>query len=399
MIVRGWPGRHLTYCLNVHAGERWDENRAAIERFVPEIRRRLGRRGPMGLWMSLSDAASRVLLCEPAMAAFQRLLDRHELYVFTINGFPYGTFHGRPVKEAVYAPDWRTAERLEYTGRLIDILGRLLPEGVEGSISTVPGSYGAWIEGKDDREAMARRLAQAAERCFRLREKTGAVVRLALEPEPDCFLQRTADVIAFFESEMDAQSGRVVGSGRGAPGGCRAEALREHLGICVDTCHTALQFEDPTETLERLHAAGIVVPKIQLSAALRLTRGASPQALASFADPVYLHQVRCREAGGRVRSFDDLPAALDAAAGGELSDAEWRVHCHVPLYFKGAPPIESTADALSGAFFEAVRNVGTRHLEIETYTFDVLPGFAKAGDVTESIAREYEWTLGKMLKP
>ncbi len=33
------------------------------------------------------------------------------------------------------------------------------------------------------------------------------------------------------------------------------------------------------------------------------------------------------------------------------------------------------------------------HLEIETYTWDVLPAELKASAV-ESIAREYEWALG-----
>ena len=38
----------------------------------------------------------------------------------------------------------------------------------------------------------------------------------------------------------------------------------------------------------------------------------------------------------------------------------------------------------------------TEHLEVETYTFDVLPERFKPSSVTEAIARELEWTLREL---
>ena len=38
-----------------------------------------------------------------------------------------------------------------------------------------------------------------------------------------------------------------------------------------------------------------------------------------------------------------------------------------------------------------LRTGATSHVEIETYTFDVLPKALHPGDVVKSIAREYEW--------
>ena len=75
---------------------------------------------------------------------------------------------------------------------------------------------------------------------------------------------------------------------------------------------------------------------------------------------------------------------------------ELRVHFHVPLFFTGAGPLQSTADALTPDFFHELRSGVCSHLEIETYTFDVLPPEVHPGDIVKSIAREYAWVLEKL---
>jgi hypothetical protein len=127
-------------------------------------------------------------------------------------------------------------------------------------------------------------------------------------------------------------------------------------------------------------AAGIRVGKAQLSSALIVPAEAHEQ-LRAFADPIYLHQVSER---GSKRTWPDLPEALADDGSGE----EWRVHFHVPIFVERYGALRSTQEHLE----RCIRRVRTSHLEIETYTWDVLPPDLKASSV-DSIAREYEWVL------
>jgi len=381
--VQESPPLHLTYCLNVHRGETWEENFAAIRQHTLRVRARVAPDQPFGLGLRLSRRAADELGSTERLQAFRDFLGERDLYVFTINGFPYGTFHDQPVKEAVYEPDWRTAERLDYASRLAEILARLLPEGVAGSISTVPGSYGAWIQSREDVDAMVRQLTACVERLAQLHDATGKLIHLGLEPEPDCFL-----------STVEAAEAFIRGPLRSGADGRTQERLARHLGVCVDTCHLAVQFEDPTSRLLALQAAGIRVSKIQLSAALQVRpTPAVWERLQAFCDPIYLHQVRARD-GLSYPDLSDIPRSAfrdPRSAGGE-----WRVHFHVPLFFQRDGEIESTAAALDDDFFAAVRRGVTEHLEIETYTFHVLPDALRAADVVDSLVREFEWARARL---
>ncbi|MCZ7660181.1 MAG: hypothetical protein M5U07_21120 [Xanthobacteraceae bacterium] len=126
---------HLTYCTNIHAGESWEEVRESLEAHLPRITAAVAPGAPLGLGLRLSAIAARALSAPAAFEELRALLTRHDLYVFTINAFPYGPFHGTRVKEDVYQPDWLTAERLTYTDQTAEILARLLPEGMPGSVS------------------------------------------------------------------------------------------------------------------------------------------------------------------------------------------------------------------------------------------------------------------------
>lgn len=383
MKLRDKPPLHLTYCMNVHAGDSWAEIASAIRTHAPAVRRRAAPETPFGLGLRLSHAASLDLERDPAaLRAFQAFLEAHSLYVFTVNGFPYGRFHDGPVKDSVYSPDWRDPARRDYTLRLAHLLARLLDPGVPGSISTVPGSYRAWIQTDDDRSLVGRRLADTAAHLARLRDETGADICLALEPEPDCLLESTDDAVRFFEDHLLRDAGA-------------AEAdIRRHVGVCLDACHMAVNFEDPEQSLRTLTARGIRVAKVHLSAALIADgRPAALERLKAFCDPVYLHQVKIRSASGAVRSHPDLEPALRA----EPADGdEWRIHFHVPLYFDGDGGLTSTNGLLTPSFFKAVTECRVPHLEIETYTFDVLPPDLRRLDVVESTAREYQWVLDRL---
>ena len=385
MIVQHSPPLHLTYCLNIHPGESWAENFAAIREKVTAVKARVAPDEWFGLGLRIAHQAAEELTASADLRAEAlALFHEHQLYPFSINGFPYGRFHAGPVKENVYAPDWRTPERLHYTIQLADLLAGWLPEGIDGSISTVPGSFKPWITTEADTEKMVDHLAAVVAHLVALREDTGREIHLGLEPEPDCFLETTDETVAFFEDTLftagAAEVARLLKCYRSD-----AEAMvRRHLGVCFDTCHVALQFEDPAASLRAYRDAGIRISKVQLSAAL-----------APFAEPVYLHQVKGRAASGAQFAWFDLPTALEEIPGFTDLD-EVRVHFHIPLFFTGNGPIGSTAGTLTPEFFEELRGGACPHLEIETYTFDVLPPEVHPGEIVESIAHEYAWVLGRL---
>jgi len=380
---------HLTYCTNVHAGETWPEVRDGLRRHLPAIKAAVAPDRPFGVGLRLSAAAAEALGEPAAFAELEALLAEGSCYVFTINGFPYGTFHGAPVKEGAYRPDWSEAARLAYSNRLADILARLLPEGLDGSISTVPGTFKPWAEGRI--EAIADNLIRHAAHLARLESETGKRIALALEPEPCCLLETVAETVDFFRDRLfsDAAAARLAAlTGLGA--GDAAAALRRHLGVCYDVCHAAVEFEDPAESIERLRAAGIAISKLQLSAALRISpvESRTGAQLGPFDEPVYLHQTVERGPGGLTR-YLDLPEAL--AHAGKAVGREWRIHFHVPIFLDQLKDFATTQDFLRAILALHRAAPISQQLEVETYTWDVLPERYRALELSAAIARELDW--------
>ncbi len=392
MILQHQPPLHLTYCLNIHPGESWAENLAAIREKAARVKQFVSPDRWFGLGLRLGAQAVSDLTADPALrnealAAFAE----HDLYPFSVNAFPYGQFHAGLVKENVYAPDWRSAARRNYTMQAADILAGWLPEGVDGSISTVPGSFKNWISSPADATSMAQNLGAVAAYLAALREDTGREIHLGLEPEPSCYLETTAETVAFFRNNLWTEGAAAVQRIRACDAAEAGEIVRRHVGVCFDTCHVALQFENPAESLRTYRAEGIRISKVQLSAALMTGGGEdSWNALLPYAEGVYLHQVKARTAGGEIRSWTDLPIA-QADTDGQAGVGEVRVHFHVPLFFQGNGPLASTVSTLTPEFFRELRRGATSHVEIETYTFDVLPAEIRPSDVVKSISREFAW--------
>jgi sugar phosphate isomerase/epimerase len=388
------PQIHLTYCTNIHRGETWSETRAALERFLPEVKRLFVPRRAMGVGLRLSAIASEALSAPRELDAFKAFLAREDLYVFTINGFPYGPFHGTRVKEEVYQPDWRFPERLAYSNRVADLLAALLPDDptLEGSVSTVPATFRPIGSEPGTIESITENLLRHASHLVRLSEQSGRTITLALEPEPMCYLETIEEAATFFENHLfsSAAVARFADLAKLSKGSAEA-ALRRHLGLCYDVCHAAVEFEDAAQSLGRLAKAGIGIFKLQLSAALKVPRVDSQtvEALRRFDDGVYLHQVVERTKDGRFIRFLDLAPAfanIDSAQG-----HEWRVHCHVPIFMDMLPRLGTTQDFLREILALHKRAPISRHLEVETYTFDVLPEELRRVDVATAIARELTW--------
>jgi sugar phosphate isomerase/epimerase len=397
MILQHRPPLHLTYCLNVHPGESWTENFAAIRDKALAVKQRIAPDQWFGLGLRLSQQAASQLASDPALVDEARnFFSSNGLYAFSVNAFPFGQFHSTEVKSRVYSPDWRQPERRDYTTEVADAFLNFLPPGVDGSISTVPGSYKPWIESDADKFGIAKNLAAVVAYLSALRDDTGQEIHIGLEPEPDCFLETTGETINFFKEILFTagvdEVARLLHCDR-----AQAEvAIRRHLGVCLDTCHVALQYEDPLEALRAYKAEDIRISKIQLSAAL--VAPATPETweeLKKFNEPVYLHQAKALMKNGSLAAWYDLPDAI--REGSKRDDLEEvRVHFHVPLFFNQSGVLGSTAVLLTPDFFHELRSGICSHLEIETYTFDVLPPELRNGDVVRSIGREYSWVMDQL---
>jgi hypothetical protein len=378
-------GLHLAYCTNIHRGEDWSQTFDSLQRYTLAVRDQVCRNKPYAIGLRLSDQASRELSQPETLAAFQQWLDQENCYVFTINGFPYGQFHGTRVKEQVYAPDWTTRERLNYTCRLFDLLVQLVPPGVEGSVSTVPGSFKEFITTDAQAKAIQTNLWQCVEHIHALCQRTGKKLHLGLEPEPLCYLETSAEVVLFFQ-EMQAAR----------PDDNR---LLEYLGVNYDTCHLAVEFEEPDQALENLCRQNIKLSKIHISSALKVQpTPETRQALAAFADDVYFHQVIERTPEGALKRFRDLNVALDRKPHGEAAELpEWRIHFHVPLHSRPTDVFDNTADHILGVLLRLQKEPGLcSHLEMETYTWEVMPPELKNRSVVEQLVSEYVWTLARL---
>ena len=390
---------HLTYCTNIHPAETWSEVRQNFEKYVLLVKRRLSPCKPFGVGLRLSAVAADELSSRETLEEFKAFLSDHDLYIFTINGFPYGKFHGSSVKEKVYLPDWRDKERLRYTKVLADLLAELLPSDLTpyGSISTAPGAFKPEIRSSADIEQMAFFFVDAATHLIDLKSQSGKLIALALEPEPCCFLETVEETVSFFQDYLFSASSiqRVARHTRMSRAEAEA-ALRNHLGVCLDLCHAAVEFEDPQECIEDLRRAGIGIFKMQISAGLQfpsLTRKKA-KSLHQLEDKVYLHQV-VEKTGSRFTRYPDLDKAMTGLEdNGE--DREWRIHFHVPIFKVDLGEFHTTQEFIQRVLELHKKYPISLHLEIETYTWSVLPLAYRSGDVVNDICREFEWVQDQL---
>jgi len=380
---------HLAYCTNVHRGQNWRQTLDSLKKYALAVRHRVCPDRPFAIGLRLGYQTAVELADKKTLLGFRRWLEKNNCYVFTINGFPFGRFHGAPVKEKVYLPDWTSPDRLAYTKLLFDLLAQILPERVEGSVSTLPGSFKDFVKTDRQKKAIHRNLWRCVEHISRLSERTGKKLHLGLEPEPLCLLENSSETISFFE-QLRAEH-------KNDP------RLDEFLGVNYDCCHFAIEYEEPRTALAAFQKAGIKLSKIHLSSALKTP--ATPKARAAlnkFSDEVYLHQVIARDARGKLEFFRDVPDALAGSSKSKTPNPkslEWRIHFHVPLHAPAVAPFQNTNSHLLGVLDWLKKNPrACSHLEMETYTWEVLPRELKSRTVVEQLAAEYRWTLGQLAK-
>jgi hypothetical protein len=393
------PKGHLTYCTNIHAGESWPAHFEALQQHFPSIRDAIASNNKMGIGLRLSNEASILLSEEENLRAFREWLDKVNAYVFTMNGFPYGGFHHTVVKEHVHSPDWTTEERVSYTIRLFDILKQLLPDGMDGGISTSPLTYRHWFKHQSERSAAAKKatanIVRVIEHLIEIRNNSGMILHLDIEPEPDGLLETGDEFINWFEQELSSIAIPELVAAFNLSKEQAAEYLRDHLRLCYDVCHFAVGYESHSAAVKKLRQHKIQIGKFQISAALKARldpdlgrREDIRKAFAAFNESTYLHQVVAMQQDETIIRYPDLPQALDDVQRNETT--EWRAHFHVPVFIENYGLLQSTQNDILEILQIHGSEQLTNHLEVETYTWEVLPENLKA-PLHESIIRELQW--------
>jgi hypothetical protein len=390
---------HLTYSTLVHPADNWDQLWASVQTFLPKVKARISPDEPFGVCLRLAAPTAAVL----AVNADERrklkwFLADNDMYVYTANAFPYGAFKGTVVKEQVYEPDWRTEERSAYTINVADILADLCADGISPSIQTAPLGFKPNVTGPDVVDSYTEHVLRVAAHLVGIEARTGHLITLGLEPEPRCFLETTDETVAYFTDHLyTGKSAARLAKLAGIPMDTAIAALRRHLGVVFDIGHQAVGFEDIPVSLQKLVDAGIPIVKLQEAAAMCIgeVTDEKVEALKRFAKTVYLSQtVECR-GGAELGHYLNLE---DAFAGWEKDKTrrEWRTHFHVPVFLTDLGPFKSTQFALEQALAMHKKTPLSRQLEIETYTWDVLPDHLKTGDIVEYVCRELEWVKGQL---
>ncbi len=356
----------LGYCTNVHAGKTIDEVLANLHNYASAIQHQVGSPIEVGLWLPNTS------LCEQTSEKLKECLDTLDLTVRSINGFPFGNFHGNIVGRKVYEPSWCEEARLTYTQQLASLLSSLLPEHKSGSISTLPLGWG---EGWSGDQQAAKMLAHCIDYLEELEQSTQQLIHLDIEPEPGCRLQTASDLADFIQRQFGDE-----------------ERVRRYIRVCYDTCHGAVMRENPSDSLDAYAQVGLSIGKVQLSSAIDVNfdlisqeeHGVAIEALRSFAEPKYLHQTTVVR-NGAMKFYNNLSdAPLDDPVG------HWRVHFHVPIHNKTFGPLGTTQHDLQQSLIHLPADEATQW-EVETYTWDVMPMEFQENELINSIASEICW--------
>jgi hypothetical protein len=395
---------HLTYCTNIHAGENWPAHFAALKQNFPNIKAQVSADKKMGLGLRLSNVASVELENPVKLTEFKQWLEANDAYVFTMNGFPYGEFHHIAVKDQVHAPDWTSRSRVDYTLRMFGILAQLLPKGMDGGISTSPLSYKYWhktaVQLQQAKITATDNILVVAEQLIKTYKETGVIMHLDIEPEPDGVLETGEEFIKWYEDFLLPQGTEKIAQKFSISADEAEQLIKQHITLCYDVCHFAIGYETHQQVVEELAAKGLKVGKIQISAALNALlpedidlREPIRAEFARFDESTYLHQVVAKKVNGKLLRYPDLPEALRDIDNPLVE--QWRAHFHVPIFTEEYGLVQSTRSDIVTVLDIQKSKAFTGHLEVETYTWGVLPD-AKKLPINDSIARELNWVKDQL---
>lgn len=389
---------HLTYSTLVHPGDTWVDMKDSLVTYVPEVKRRFAPDVPMGVSLRLANASVEELLAHPQERKWLKdFLTKHQLYIFTVNAFPYGPFKGEIVKEQVYEPDWTSEERTKYTINIANILAEVTEESIEPTIQTAPLAFRPKVTSPNYVELFNENIYKVIAHLMNLEKSTGRRVKLALEPEPFCFLETIPETVDWFNNYVySIEAAKKISRYSGQPLAEVFSGVRRYLGVVLDICHQSVEFENITEDIELLTSAGIPIFKLQEAAALRVDN-VTPEIvdeLKKYTGTIYLSQTT-ELRNGAITRYLNLEEAITAWER-DPGPREWRTHFHVPVFLENLGPFKTTRSGIDDALRVHAHTPLSTHLEIETYTWDVLPEHLKTGDIIEYVVRELEYVRDEL---
>ncbi len=396
---------HISYCSNIHPGELWKDHFHELKTNLPKIKAAVSPNQNFGIGLRLSAKAAKDLANPSNLQEFQNWMNENGFYVFTMNGFPFGDFHVKEVKDQVHAPDWTSKERFQYTKNLFDILNQLLENGQEGGISTSPLSYRFWHtentqEWKSKRDQCTKHILLIAEYLYEKEVSTAKYMHLDIEPEPDGMLEDSQEFIAWYTQELIPMAISYFNEKSKLDEDQAKAIINRYICLCYDVCHFALEYEDHQHCMDQLEKLNIKIGKFQVSSAIKVSLATDPEIrkhqknkLNEFNEPIYLHQVIAKDSDGNLIKYKDLPDALNDT--NDINHIEWRSHFHVPIFLESYGELDSTQEDIIKVVNLHKEKQRTNHIEVETYTWGVLPKSLQV-PIEESIARELSWLLDKL---
>lgn len=389
---------HLTYSTLVHPGDDWAQMWNSLITYVPQVKERIAPKQRFGVSLRLSASSAQTLASSPAeREKLKKFLGDNEMYLYTVNAFPYGAFKGNLVKEQVYEPDWRSEERTRYTMNVADVLADVAPDDIAPSIQSAPLGFKPRVTGSSVVASFTEHVLRVVAHLMTIEARTGRTVTLALEPEPYCFLETTDETVDYFTKQLySGASAAALAKLVGIPISEAHIGLRQHVGVVFDICHQSVEFENISESLQKLVDAGIPIFKLQEAAALHMPQVTQSivDTLKRYANTIYLTQT-IEKKNGKLTRYLNLEDAFSAWEK-DPTPCEWRTHFHVPVFLEEVGPFRTTRFAIQDALRFHKANPLSRQLEIETYTWDVLPENLKTGDIVDYVCRELEWVRGQL---
>ena len=389
---------HLTYSTLVHPADDWDQLWKSVNTYLPQVKARMAPDQKFGVCLRTSAPSAAALSADPSKRAdLKQFFADNDLYLYTANAFVYGVFKKQIIKEDVYEPDWRTEDRVEYTMQVASLLAHLAPDGIEPSIQSAPLGFKPRVTGDDVVQAYTTNVIRVVAHLVKLHKETGKVVTLGLEPEPRCFLETTDETIAYFTKTLfSGETAQRLAKATGLNEADAAVAMRKHMGVVFDIGHQAVGFEHIPTSLQKLVDNDVQIVKLQEAASMYMpgVTQKTVDALQAFAKTIYLSQT-CQKKDGKTTWFMNLEDAFEDWYKNP-GPRDWRTHFHVPVFLNDLGAFGTTRYALEEALAFHKKTPLSAHLEIETYTWDVLPDHLKTGDIVEYVCREMDWVKGQL---
>jgi hypothetical protein len=390
---------HLTYSTLVHQTDNWEQLWKSVNTYLPAVKARFAPSQKFGVCLRTSAPSAEFLSAEPSKVAdLKKFFADNDLYLYTANAFVYGVFKKQVIKEDVYEPDWATPERREYTKKVANLLAALAPEGINPSIQSAPLGFKPKVTGDDVVEAYTSNVIDVVAHLVELKKKTGKTVTLGLEPEPRCYLETTDETITYFKNHLfSGETAKRLAKKTGLNEADAAQAMRDYMGVVFDIGHQSVGYEDIPASLQKLVDNGVQIVKLQEAASMYIpdVSQKTVDALQTFAKTIYLSQT-CQKKDGTMTWFLNLEDAFEDWYKNP-GPREWRTHFHVPVFLNDLGAFGTTRFALEQALAFHKKTPLSTHLEIETYTWDVLPDHLKTGDIVEYVTRELDWVKGQLV--